>query len=478
MRTFQYSDAKSHKFWNIELQGKSFTVTYGRVGSKGQAQTKEFPSEDRARAAADKQIAEKLAKGYRETTPSARAPAAGLREALEEALAANPDDLASHMAYADWLSEQGDPRGELIQVQLALEDPGRSVDERKRLQQREQELLRAHARAWLGELAPFLLDQKPKKKRTWNDLRCEYRFARGWLDALEANSYTVAFTRTLARSPQIRLLRRLALADQAYEEEGDYEPGDDIPDDVEYYPQLYPLVRSPYLGNVRILQLGEQISAREDDEATDGGFNCRTEGEAAVGLVKLMPRLEELYLLAHDVDTDQLFTLKTLHNLRILQVYHNKRYPLQKLASNPSLGRLTHLLLHPHALDGEEPYIRLPGVRALVRSPHLKGLTHLRLRLSDMGDKGCREVVASGILRRLKVLDLRHGRITDEGARTLAESPDLKNLELLDLDNNCLTSAGISALRATGVRLSAKDQWQPSGDEVDDQEYLFAGDIE
>ena len=28
MRTFQYSDAKSHKFWTIELTGKSFTVTY------------------------------------------------------------------------------------------------------------------------------------------------------------------------------------------------------------------------------------------------------------------------------------------------------------------------------------------------------------------------------------------------------------------------------------------------------------------
>ena len=27
MRTFQFSDAKSHKFWNIDVQGKAFTVT-------------------------------------------------------------------------------------------------------------------------------------------------------------------------------------------------------------------------------------------------------------------------------------------------------------------------------------------------------------------------------------------------------------------------------------------------------------------
>ncbi len=34
MRTFEYSDGKSHKFWNIELHGKAFTVTYGRIGGR------------------------------------------------------------------------------------------------------------------------------------------------------------------------------------------------------------------------------------------------------------------------------------------------------------------------------------------------------------------------------------------------------------------------------------------------------------
>src|SRR4051812_28068951 len=78
MRTFEYSDGKSSKFWNIQLQGQSFTVTFGRIGSKGQTQIKQFPSEDRARAAHDKLIAEKLAKGYRETPPApASAPAGG-----------------------------------------------------------------------------------------------------------------------------------------------------------------------------------------------------------------------------------------------------------------------------------------------------------------------------------------------------------------------------------------------------------------
>ena len=131
MRTFTYSDAKSHKFWNIDLQGNQFTVTYGRIGAAGQSQTKEFADAAKAQKEHDKLVKEKLAKGYVETTPSAQAPPRSLREALEEALAASPDDLASHMAYADWLSEQpakaDQARGEFVRVQLALEDEKKSA---------------------------------------------------------------------------------------------------------------------------------------------------------------------------------------------------------------------------------------------------------------------------------------------------------------------------------------------------------------
>src|SRR5436309_1121380 len=76
MRTFEFRDAKSSKFWNIDLKGNSFTVTYGKIGAAGQTQTKEFPDEARTRKEADKLVAEKVGKGYVETTPkSAPAPA-------------------------------------------------------------------------------------------------------------------------------------------------------------------------------------------------------------------------------------------------------------------------------------------------------------------------------------------------------------------------------------------------------------------
>ena len=63
-RELVYMDAKSSKFWNIELSGSSHTVTYGRIGSAGQSATKSFPSEEAARKEMDKLIKEKLGKGY------------------------------------------------------------------------------------------------------------------------------------------------------------------------------------------------------------------------------------------------------------------------------------------------------------------------------------------------------------------------------------------------------------------------------
>src|SRR5580692_10485520 len=100
MRAFEFNDGRSSKFWNIELCGSKFTVTYGRIGAKGQTQTKSFANAAEALAAHDKLVAEKVGKGYAETTPGfAAAPSTG--KVLENAILADPDDLATRSAYAD-----------------------------------------------------------------------------------------------------------------------------------------------------------------------------------------------------------------------------------------------------------------------------------------------------------------------------------------------------------------------------------------
>jgi uncharacterized protein (TIGR02996 family) len=63
----------------------------------------------------------------------------------------DPDDIAMRCVYADALSDAGDPRGELIQLQCAERPLGRTQ------KSREKALLKKHLDEWLGPLAKVVL---------------------------------------------------------------------------------------------------------------------------------------------------------------------------------------------------------------------------------------------------------------------------------------------------------------------------------
>jgi uncharacterized protein (TIGR02996 family) len=357
-------------------------------------------------------------------------------------LRADPDDRATHVAYADLLNDQGNPRGEFIEVQLPLEDASCSLAERKWRRQRERELFQSHGRTWLGDLARYLLDQEGV--REWSrgmGLGYRFQFARGWLAGLHLEESSVPFARALRRCPLAGLLRELAI-DRCSR---------DAPGGVRAF--FDALAGCGRLKNVRRFQLG--LEGDEEGSYTDGAF--------VAGLVREMPRLEELRLFAQGVPSRLLFALP-MSQLRVLYVYYLTEYPLEVLAANASLGQLRELSLWPHWLSPFDrvAYLTPAGVQALLGSPHLKGLTHLELHRTDLGDAGCAAIVQSGLLRRLKVLNLSDGCITDAGAGILAACPDLKNLQRLDLSNNALTDDGMAILRAAGVALTADDQFSPT----------------
>src|SRR5262249_39679262 len=138
-----------------------------------------------------------------------------------DALATNPDDRATHAAYADLLSEEGDPRGEFIAAQLALEDESLPAERWQVLRMREKELLAAHQRAWLGALAPG-----PPGAESIRTLAA-FRFRRGWLDTLHVGSLNLPLARASRDAPQARLLRDLALGGCLFDEAA--QPGDNVP---------------------------------------------------------------------------------------------------------------------------------------------------------------------------------------------------------------------------------------------------------
>ena len=65
-RRFECVAGTSDKFWEIDVQGSSVTVRFGRNGTTGQSSVKQFAHVVKAEKHAEMMIAEKLRKGYRE----------------------------------------------------------------------------------------------------------------------------------------------------------------------------------------------------------------------------------------------------------------------------------------------------------------------------------------------------------------------------------------------------------------------------
>jgi uncharacterized protein (TIGR02996 family) len=73
-------------------------------------------------------------------------------DAFLRAILESPEDDTPRLVYADWLEEQGDPRGEFIRVQCLLARIREGDPQRRSLQRRERELLGEHGPKWQGPL--------------------------------------------------------------------------------------------------------------------------------------------------------------------------------------------------------------------------------------------------------------------------------------------------------------------------------------
>ncbi|HET7504818.1 MAG TPA: TIGR02996 domain-containing protein [Kofleriaceae bacterium] len=154
------------RFWSIVYTGRAGTtlaVTSGKIGSKGKTTTRSFASAGAAVAQHDELVLARLRAGYRliehaeavEPPPAPDAAAA----ALEASLIADSTDTAAYEVYGDWLQRQGDPRGELIALQIArAAELARGPRPRSTIQTAIGRHVERHAAALLGPLAAFVSD--------------------------------------------------------------------------------------------------------------------------------------------------------------------------------------------------------------------------------------------------------------------------------------------------------------------------------
>ncbi|MCA9062363.1 MAG: TIGR02996 domain-containing protein [Planctomycetaceae bacterium] len=64
----------------------------------------------------------------------------------------SPGDLAPRLVFADWLEEQGDPRGEFIRIQCELSEPSDDLSRRDELDHRQEQLRRQFEHEWTRDV--------------------------------------------------------------------------------------------------------------------------------------------------------------------------------------------------------------------------------------------------------------------------------------------------------------------------------------
>ena len=409
-RRFEFRQGNSKKFWTISVDGDAFTVTYGRIGADGKTQEKSFADATKAKAAAEKLIAQKVGKGYKEVKPKQMA--GGLNKAerkehqpfwdeiLEDL--SNPDSFS---VYSDWLTEQGDPRGEFIRIQLRLEDESIDKSDRKSLKSKEKSLITKHRREWLGEpLAEFFIDQVQPEDADWFEPSYSVDFERGILLSLKCElgdpQFPAAFDQHTAN-----FVVALDVKDVHYEDDGE---------SVGLLSKLsFPACRRLSFGGVR------------------GG----TDATNLDRLVKKMPQLKKLDVSARtDSEVEAIFRLK-LPELESLSLDAGYVYPLDVLGRNRSLSKLEELHIEPHMLEPGDDKSYVTGFQGFCKSKHLVSLRRLKLTCTEFGDEGVAQLVKAPFFPQLKVLRLFSGTITVDGLAVLAEQ-DLSNLESLDVTQN------------------------------------------
>jgi uncharacterized protein (TIGR02996 family) len=432
MRRYEFKEGTSNKFWEIELEGESFTTRYGKIGTDGQETTKDFDSAAEARKAYDKLILEKEKKGYVLVSGGeGTAAAATSNPELEAMILARPEDPEGYLVYGDWLQAHGDPRGQLIAVQAALL---KKPDDEK-LKRQEKDLLTEHQADFLGEL-PELAEFDEDVALTWRlgFLRDVSIGGEEYSDIDAEGACRILFG--LASAKFLRSLSILVFGTE-----------DGNPD---YGPLIKALAKLDLPPTLRSLKFSVE----------DFQISWSDLGDLAPLYPKLA-RLEELAIKMGKMDLGDM-KLPGLVSLEIITGGLTKAN-LRSVAK-ASWPRLEKLVLY----FGTEEYGGDCGagdLAALLEGKNLGQLRHLGLSNAEFADELAAAVPAAKILGQLHTLDLSKGAMTDEGANALlAQAEALKHLKRLDLSQNYLSDEVAARLVAalTSTEVDVDDQGDPN----------------
>ena len=406
-RTFALGD----KTWELTLDDKR--VTAGKT-------TVEHATPIEALGDYNKKLAAKLKAGYVERVPR--------NPDLERAIASDPYDTTSYSVLADWLQGQGDPRGELMALQLA----NKAIPAL--------DYLAEHATALLGPLAAHVkcydgLYYKPAPDAfTWKYgfiHRARMSFNHYWNDEFKGELAEVL--ETLLNHPSGRFLAELTFMYNDDPSDGDLQ-------------SLIDTLAKHAPATLRKLVIGDDVDQ----------ISWYHVGKLGT-LWPAVPKLEILEIEAGSFDLGEL-------ELPAMRRAIFKTGGLSQASGKAIAAAKWPTIEHLEIYYGDDDYggdCTIKQVLPLLARTDLPALRRLGLMDSMFSDELVAALPTSKLLPQLEHLDLSYGLLSDDGAKTIAAHRDaFAHLTVLDVSHNYLTPTGVKLLRGVANKVISGDQKQ------------------
>lgn len=354
----------------------------------------------------------------------------GDKARLEAAIAADPDDLGAWSVYGDFLQAAGDPRGELIAIQVALTDKPRNA----KLKKKEAELLYEHSEDWLGDLAIS------------SDFACTWR--NGFLDSVtignvddesdeaDGEADGAEYFKELMKTGSARFLRELTIGLCDITDDDTFEPYDDM-------------VRT--MASVGLPETLRKLV-----------FTCseREISWTSLGdLGPLFPQLGELETLEIKMGSIGLGKMKLPSLKRLEVVTGGFTKENMKAVSEAEWPELETLILY---FGDYRANCTVEDLAAVLDGRNFPKLKHLGLCNAAFADDIAKALPESRILKQIETLDLSHGWMFDKGFEALlAGAGAFRHLASLVLPKNAISDALADKLQklARKVDLSDMGAW-------------------
>lgn len=455
MVRLEFKEGTSNKFWELALDDAKYKVRWGRIGTNGQEKLFSFPSSLKAKTEADKLIAEKKKKGYVEIAAEGKAKKAkpakvvptSRNPSLEKTIAKSPDDVDGYLVYADWLTANGDPRGELIAVQHELSklDPTeRKGPKGKALAKREGEILRKNDR-FMGDI-PTKLVQPTWRWGFFDSVK--FKNDEDWMEDEVDVAGIVKKTFDL---PVCAFLNHLRIGVMRW----DY-VGEDVTKIIKLGGQ------APFAKTLRQLTIGDL----KGDEVDTGMYNPDKLGDIS----QSFPNLEKLTIHGSEFTLGKKIELPKLRELAI-ETCGLGRGDLNALI-NAKLPKLEKLSLW----FGSDDYggnCKVKDLAPILDGSAFPKVKHLGLMNAEFADAIAKALPGSKLLKRLETLDLSMGTLYIDGVKAILDNKKaFAHLKTLNVNDNFLSKKDLVELKKIGPEIISKEQ-KDVDDSVEGEIYRY-----